>query len=57
MFKRTVAGLPFSLCVADQTAVNLLLHRQPRQFVWRDRIDKIREGIFQNNRFFLPILL
>ncbi|MNE45088.1 hypothetical protein D3C80_1393550 [compost metagenome] len=57
MFKRTVAGLPVPSCLAHQTAVNFRLHRQPRQFVWRDRVNKVREGIFQNHRFFLPVFL
>ncbi|MNR24846.1 hypothetical protein D3C85_1419530 [compost metagenome] len=41
--------------MADQTAVDFRLHRQARQLIRRDRIDKIREGIFQHNGLFLPV--
>ena len=55
VFKRTITGLPFAVSVAHQTTVNFRLHRQTCQLVRGNRIDKIREGIFQHYGLFLPV--
>ena len=57
VLKRTIAGLPFAVEMAHQTAIDLRLHRQASQLVRGNRVDKIREGIFQHNGFFLPVFL
>ena len=57
VLKRAIAGLPFTVEMAHQTAIDLRLHRQPCQLVRGNRIDKIREGIFQHNGLFLPVFL
>ncbi len=57
IFKRPVSGLPLAVFVAYQAAVHFGLHRQPGQLVRGNRIDKIREGVFQHNRLFLPVFL
>ena len=57
ILKRAVARLPLAVNVAHQTAVNFHLHRQTGQFVRRNRVDKIRERVFQDHRLFLPVFL
>ena len=54
-FERTVANLPFPVLVADQAAVDFVFHGQTGQLVRRDRVDKIAEPAFQNDRAFLPV--
>ncbi len=54
VLKRTIAGLRFTVEMAHQTAIDFRLHRQPCQLVRGNRVDKIREGIFQHYGLFLP---
>ncbi|SAE88312.1 Uncharacterised protein [Enterobacter cloacae] len=54
-FKGTVADLPFPVLVAYQTAVYLVFHRQTSEFVRRNRVDKIADPAFKNDRAFLPV--
>ncbi len=55
MFKRAIAGVPLAVAVAHEAAVHFRLHREPRQFVRRYRVDKIRKRLLQHHRFFLPV--
>ena len=41
----TVAGLPLTVFMADQAAIDFGFHRQTRQLVWRNRVNKARESI------------
>ncbi|CSP65564.1 Uncharacterised protein [Shigella sonnei] len=45
-FERAVADLPFAILVTDQSTVNFAFHRQTRQLVWRDRVNKIIKAAF-----------
>lgn len=55
MLKRAIARLPLAVSMAYQAAINFRLHRQTRQFIRGNGVDKIREGIFQHNGLFLPV--
>lgn len=55
MLKRAIARLPLAVSVAYQAAIDFRLHRQTRQFIRGNGVDKIREGIFQYNGLFLPV--
>ena len=57
MFERAVAGLPFTVEMADEAAVDFHFHRQACQLIWGDRINKVRKRVFQYNRLFLPVFL
>ncbi|MNP74149.1 hypothetical protein D3C76_1709810 [compost metagenome] len=54
-FERTVANLPFPILMAHQTAVDFVFHRQSSQFIRRDRVDKVADAAFKNDRAFLPV--
>ncbi|XNM78049.1 hypothetical protein ACLK19_07725 [Escherichia coli] len=53
-FERAVADLPFAILATDQSTVNFAFHRQSRQLVWRDWVNKIIKSVLTPPAF-LPV--
>lgn len=45
-FERAMADLPFAILMANESAVDFAFHRQPRQLIRRERIDKVAKPTF-----------
>src|SRR5471030_265707 len=56
-FKRPVTHLPAAILMTDQAAVDFVFHRQTGQLIRGERVNKIFEATFKNNRTFLPVTL